>query len=199
MTIVDGLFGLSLSVLVGAIITAFRLWSKDQRQKGELAIRMLIEWANQADRTMDQCVSLADKDNLEAHEVNMIWRRKSCAVSVVGKPGLKDTLVDLFGEEDLSEDSGSLMLSETQVKYVEYHWSTYLNRLEFMLAAWVNNLVNKKIMSNQLETYLSIRKDQLKLLMTNEVSDCFPTVRSFQKGNRPSKNLSWFQTGPFSR
>ena len=199
MDINSGLYGLSLSVIVGALITAFRLWAKDQRQKGELAVRMLIDWSNHSDRTMEQCVSLADKDNLEVHEVNAIWKKKACHFSSIGRDGLLNVLQDIFEQIEWNEQTEIISLSDTQVKYIEFHWSTYLNRLEFMLAAWTNNLVNKSIMDAQLSMYLKLKNDILKRLITNEVDDCFPTIYSFRDGKRPKGILGWLQTGPVSR
>ena len=106
---------------------------------------------------------------------------------------------EIFDDVDYNESNQQLTLNYVQVSFIVFYWSNYLNRLEFILSAWTNNLADTDIMSAQLSIYLKFRKYRLNLLMTEEIKNCFPNIAKFQNGDKPPRRLGWWQTGPLSR
>lgn len=172
-----GLSGLSIATVAGFSATITRMWASNERAKAEMTIKMLLEWTNKLDKDVDRCVQLTSV--LTEDEVDKVWGESPVRLELNDRKLL--ALEEVFGTEALAIDTGakSVVLNEHQSSHIEFHWRTYLNRLEFMLAAWEAELIDETIMLKQLGKYLSYKQRNLNKLINKTTKEYFPITSEF--------------------
>ncbi|RLA43324.1 MAG: hypothetical protein DRR42_21910 [Gammaproteobacteria bacterium] len=171
-----GLSGLSASTVAGFTATIVRMWASNERAKAEMTVKMLLDWTNKLDHATDRCVMLALE--LTEDEIEKIWNGDIVKMDSISEKK-RLALEEVFGVKKLNLIDGAVILNEHNSSWIEFHWKTYLNRLEFMLSAWQEDLIDEAIMKAQLGTFLSYKKANLNRLLNETTKLYFPITKHF--------------------
>jgi hypothetical protein len=169
----------------GFALTIVTLYFNYQRGRRELAVRLMIDWANNSDVATKYCMRLAA--DLSDSDVTSVWERKKVKISDTHLDLVRQLLIEGFDQDDLSklrsDGTGSVTIESLYVEFIHYHWTRYLNRLESTLAAWDSHVANEAMMERQFGKLLSDRENLLRKLTKLDPAArngaCFPTVEKF--------------------
>ena len=186
-----GVASLTVGTAAGFLAAIVRMYASNERAKSEMTVNMLLDFTNKLDFVTDQCVLLTDP--LTDNDIGMIWSGGIVKIDATDKK--RKVLECIFQIDDLVTENDKYVLSDKQCKLIEFHWKTYLNRLEFMLAAWTEQLVNEDIMLSQLGKFLDYKQPSLRKLIVKSIEQYFPITNKFlekklyKEGPNPRKNL----------
>ena len=180
-----GLSSLSVVTVSGFFATIVRMWASNERVKAESTVEMLLDWTNNLDLATDRCILLTS--SLDSALVKKIWMREPVKIEVTQKSRMilelifHNTKIEEIKEE---HDNGGkaesyFKLCESHTGFIEFHWKTYLNRLEFMLAAWLEQTIDERIMLEQLGRYITNNEQSLYLLIVPMKIESFPNIYKF--------------------
>jgi len=162
--------------IAGFIFTIIRLRSANERAKGALSVNILTDWANTLDIKTETSAFLAEK--IDEDSIKLIWEKQPCSL-----PKKFNTILEsIFNSSSLSTNNEVINLTETQVLVIYYHWASYLNKLEFMLEAWKNELVDPNIMNSQLGGFLDSKEKKKRLTRLTKGDSDFSHINNFLKG-----------------
>jgi hypothetical protein len=183
-TLCVGFFGFALTIVT--------LYFNYERGRRELAVRLMIDWANNADVATKYSMRLAAC--LADDQIRSIWKREGVQIPAKHLDLVLQLLAEGFDQVDqtgLCKDSeGSVTIQPRYAQFIEYHWTRYLNRLESTLVAWDSHVANEAMMERQFRKVMSSKVGLLKNLTRldpeSEDGPCYPTVVRFL--NKIDKN-----------
>lgn len=176
----------------GFALTIKRLWSNNERSKGELAVVLLCEWSNYVDLPMSNSVRLASKIGAETDKqpdertIHKIWNIGSNEAELTLPKALYAPVVDILSHQYSPEDLPSIpsdesfVISPLHVGYIEFQWTKYFNRLEATLSAWQQGYADQKMMTKQFQKLLHLKWQTLNTLLAHkDDAACFPVTRYY--------------------
>ena len=140
---------ISAFAIVGLVfqirIAQQQLKADHERGRREKTVDLLIEW----DKRLKKEIALARKiiECLNEEQCREIVAQQKLCVSIK----LNELLKKFFNlsDEFNTDDSGDIILSESQSAELRWHAVTYLNSLESILVAWQYSIVDREIIEHQ--------------------------------------------------
>jgi hypothetical protein len=172
-----GLSGISLTTALGFVATIARMYATNERAKAELTIKTLLDWSYKLEHDTDRCFLLSKAFTND--EIERVWKKQEL---VLQNKSCKTLLESIFGEGKVSEtEDGKVKLCESQVQLIEFHWKTLINRVESIVTAWDEYLVDEDIMIRQFGRYLYNADTNLNRLLIGEAETDYETTKLFLK------------------
>ncbi len=151
-----------------------QLKADHERSRREKSIDLLVEW----NKSLKSESSLSRKiiESLSEEQCRDVMSESAASVPLK----LKGKLEKIF--EDIKEEGGSIKLTASQSSTLRWHVITYLNSLEFILAAWQYSIVDRRIIEDEFSFLFSSAEGHEALKEFREAAgggDSFPAIEVF--------------------
>jgi hypothetical protein len=177
---------------IGFLATILTLLMYHKRARREFAVKLMLDWSNDNDMVTKACVEDL-VDLIPEETVRRIWGKESVEIEYRHLAFIEELLGDRYENSQAITEYQSkpqgvtppIIISELHSRYIEYHWTKYLNRLESILVAWSSGVAQGEIMKYEFTGTLALRKGIITTLIKTDPSNkdpqkqCFPAIQAF--------------------
>src|SRR5689334_4541548 len=126
------------ATLIGVFIAARNIKEGVNRGRRELTANLLYNWSRDVDWAASRAIELAE--NLPMQIVDVIIRKDKTSIPAARHAGVTVVLREKFPKDELPKKpsaTGTFELNEEHSAFIHFLWFRWLNRLEGILAAWI--------------------------------------------------------------
>ncbi len=179
-----------LAPVLSILVAASAILQTLERGRRELAVSLIYDWAKDTDWATSRSITILKE--LPASVIDEIDQKRATRIPASEYEAVVGILRAEFPENSLppipTDTAGDFAISREQSAFIRYLWVRWLNRLEGVLAAWLQGAAAPELMHEEFSPLVNGRRAELDML--KHVRNGLPVIDEFFKRASGSGGIS---------